>query len=271
MLIKLPKLEKNQQRKRINKITLILSVIFLGIIVYLSGGNISINVKLNDTLKQLENASPVTIEIDNEAKLESSDTPVKTEVIQEDGKSKLETLNTYESIDGGKIDESFDLDKDARGETYPIDSPEAFAKATLDKCISMGNVFGSQCVSLARAYWFSYANRIFSTCGTGMAKGAWNCKEKNAGEEFILIYNQQELKEGDWIIFDGGEYGHVGMAMGKPKNGYISLLGENQGGKTCEGGGSATNIVNISLKNFIGAYRPKIYEPIPVPDTSFAK
>ena len=56
--------------------------------------------------------------------------------------------------------------------------------------------------------------------------------------------------------------------MGSYNNGYISLLGQNQGGSACEGGGSSTNIINISLKSFVGAFRPKTYikpEPTPIP------
>ena len=58
------------------------------------------------------------------------------------------------------------------------------------------------------------------------------------------------------------------MALGPVKNGYVALLGENQGGRACEGGGAATNIINISIKNLIGFYRPKAYikpEPKPTP------
>ena len=96
---------------------------------------------------------------------------------------------------------------------------------------------------------------------------AWNCKEYNAGDEFELIYDAKNLQTGDWIIFSSGEYGHVGMAMGSYNNGYISLLGQNQGGTACDGGGAATNIINISLKSFVGAFRPKTYiKPEPKPE-----
>ncbi len=50
-------------------------------------------------------------------------------------------------------------------------------------------------------------------------------------------------------------------------NGYIALLGENQGGAGCNGGGAAANIINMSLKTFRGAFRPKIYvKPAPAPE-----
>ena len=56
------------------------------------------------------------------------------------------------------------------------------------------------------------------------------------------------------------------MALGPVKNGYVALLGENQGGRYCTGGGGATNIININIKNLIGGYRPKAYiKPAPKP------
>jgi hypothetical protein len=59
------------------------------------------------------------------------------------------------------------------------------------------------------------------------------------------------------------------MALGPVRNGYVALLGENQGGRACEGGGAATNIINMSIKTLIGGYRPKAYiapEPAPKPE-----
>lgn len=228
--------------------------------------NVDLNIKLNESLDQ----ETVEIVIENASKIEiSDDQSIKTEIETEDGEIEVLAMPVIESVDGGEIDEDYDPDRDGQGANYNIKTPQAFADDTLGKCITMGNKFGAQCVSLARAFWESYTPRSFSTCGTGMAKGAWNCKEENAGTEFDLITDKNKLQSGDWIIFDGGKYGHVGMGLGNPNKGYISLLGENQGGTSCAGGGSATNIINISLKNFVGAFRPKIYEVPKVPDTGF--
>ena len=123
----------------------------------------------------------------------------------------------------------------------------------------MDGYFGSQCVDLYAAFQLSYANRWPDVCGTGAARGLWDCKEQNAGEEYELIYDPNALQAGDWVIFGGGQYGHVGMALGPTTNGYVALLGENQGGAFCNGGGAATNIINMSTKTFLGAFRPKIY------------
>lgn len=186
-----------------------------------------------------------------------------------------EEIPTVEEVDGGLFEDETTGVSISEGEYedlgwaewYPTDTPEAFRNATIGRCISAGNRWGSQCVSLARVYWWSYANRDVSTCGTGMAKGMMNCAEQNAGNDFEIFWGNSNIQAGDWLVFDGGQYGHVGMALGPVKNGYVTLLGENQGGKACEGGGAATNIINISIKNLIGGYRPKAYiKPAPQPE-----
>lgn len=188
--------------------------------------------------------------------LELSEEQVPAVLETANGTLEVASLPTVVEVDGGEI---VDPESYARGEYYDVTSPQAFADAVMGRCVIEQNIYGAQCVSLARAFWINYVGRIFSTCGTGAAKGAFNCAIENAGEEFEIITDPYALQAGDWVVFDGGLYGHVGMAMGPANNGFIALLGENQGGRVCDEGGSAANIINISLKNFIGAYRPKIY------------
>lgn len=188
-----------------------------------------------------------------------------------------EEIPTVEEVDGGQFEDAdtgvstLDGEYEDLGAAIEIvdaSSPEAFKNATLGRCLYGNNRFGAQCVSLARVFWKSYANRDVSTCGTGMAKGMMNCAAQNAGDDFVVFWGNSNIQAGDWLVFDGGQYGHVGMALGPVKNGYVALLGENQGGRPCQGGGAATNIINISIKNLIGGYRPKAYikpEPKPTP------
>lgn len=191
-----------------------------------------------------------------------------------------EEIKTVEEIDGGKFEDATTGVSVTEGEyedlgwseIYNVSSPEAFKNDTLGKCIIANNRYGAQCVSLARVFWWSYADRDVSTCGTGAAKGMMNCADQNAGNDFLVYWadNKDKIQAGDWLVFDGGQYGHVGMALGPVVNGYVALLGENQGGHSCgQGvGGSATNIININIKNLIGFYRPKAYvkpEPKPAP------
>ena len=187
-------------------------------------------------------------------------------------------IPTVEEVDGGLFEDETtglsvtegEYEDLGWAETYSTSSPEAFRNDTIGKCIYANNRFGAQCVSLSRVFWWSYANRDVSTCGTGMAKGMMKCADQNAGNDFMVYWadSKDKIQAGDWLIFDGGQYGHVGMALGPVKNGYVALLGENQGGRACEKGGAATNIINISVRQLIGLYRPKAYikpEPKPTP------
>ena len=196
-------------------------------------------------------------------------------------------IPTVEEVDGGQFEDEItglsltegEYEDLGWSETYNVSSPNAFMQDTIGKCIIANNRYGAQCVSLARVFWWSYADRDVSTCGTGMAKGMMECAEQNAGNEFEIHWSDEykDIQAGDWLIFNGGQYGHVGMALGEVNNGYVALLGENQGGHSCgQGvGGAATNIINISIKNLIGFYRPKAYikpKVIPItPDTSIVK
>ena len=254
-------------KDRLKKLTLkykkYLPVIIVALLGLASGAGIDLALRPTETGE---------IIIDASFSIQLSDEQIPATIETDTGEVVEENIVTVEEVDSNQlIDESVLEELDfGQGATYPVDTPTAFKDATLGKCIDLDGKYGSQCVDLANAYWSSYANRWFTTCGTGAAKGAWNCKEQNAGSEFDLIYNANEIQAGDWIIFGSGQYGHVGMAMGSYNNGYVALLGENQGGKACAGGGAATNIINISTKSFIGAFRPKIYEkpePQPIPIT----
>lgn len=179
----------------------------------------------------------------------------------DDGELKVEDIKTVESVDANQSCPEDEECGQGRYVYAPTDTVSDFYAYTINKCEDIDGYYGSQCWDLGALFWMNYTKdgRTLSTCGTGAAKGAWNCKEQNAGDEFELITDPTKLQAGDWIIFGNGTYGHVGMALGGYNNGYVALLGTNQGGLACSGGGSATNVINISLKNFAGAFRPKTY------------
>lgn len=218
------------------------------------------------------------ITVDASYNIEFSDQQIPAQLENDLGEVILdENIPTVEDVDGGLFKDDMDPNLGDKGwsETYDISTPEAFKNDTLNKCIIANNYYGAQCVSLARAFWWSYADRDVSTCGTGMAKGMMDCADVNAGEDFVVMWkeDENEIQAGDWLVFGGGQYGHIGMALGSVKDGYVALLGENQGGHSCGSnvGGSATNIINISVKNLIGFYRPKSYikqdpEPVVTPE-----
>lgn len=209
-------------------------------------------------------------------------------VILGDEGEYIDEIPTVEEIDGGGQfkDKLNIVDGESAiyyelGSIEQVDtsSPQAFKDSTLGRCIVADNYFGAQCVSLARAFWWNYAGFDVSTCGTGLAKGMMNCSDENARDKFKVIWNKDEIQEGTWIVLDGSRTGHICMALGSPINGYVQCLGENQGGEPCDYGvgGSGTNIINLSIKNFIGGYTPLTYiqpepEPTPlVPDTGINK
>lgn len=258
VIIPKEKVRKNPKSAIISCIILLIGSIILGYF------NVQLNVQLSDK----ENQEQIEVIIDTGSKIELADNQeIETILETEDGEIEVESLPVVDMVDGGEIQIVEDDLDFGKGEFYPFETPQEFKDATLGKCIDLDEKWGAQCVDLANAFWKEYTNRWITTCGTGTARGIWDCKDENAGKEFKLITNANDIKTGDWIIFDGGAYGHVGMALGKPNKGYVSLLGENQGGTSCVGGGSATNIINISLKTFKGAFRPKIYDLPKVPDT----
>lgn len=237
------------------------------IVIVLSG---LIGAGIDVAIRPTENG----ITVDASYNIEFSEVQMPAEMENDQGEIIVDdNIPTVEEVDGGLFKDDFDAEAGDKGwsETYDVSSPEAFKNDTLGKCIIANNYYGAQCVSLARVFWWSYADRDVSTCGTGMAKGMMNCADENAGDDFEIYWRDSidKIQAGDWLVFDGGMYGHVGMALGGNNSGYVALLGENQGGHSCGAnvGGAATNIINISLKNLIGFYRPKAYiKPEPTPE-----
>lgn len=267
----------NDKRKKITpqSIVKILGVVVAGLLLVGAGYGVNFLVRPTE-----EGEPKVEIEVKtNTSSMVKSEEDVTTLIENDRGELEEETLPTYEEIDGGAFedkDTGLSLVEGEYAELGAIevvdtDTPDAFRDSTYGRCIIANNRFGAQCVSLARAFWWDYAGRDVSTCGTGLAKGMMNCAEQNAGDDFKIIYDKSEIIKGTWVVTDGSSTGHICMTMGPVTNGYVACLGENQNGASCgEGiGGSATNIVNLSMKNFIGGYIPKTYivpEPTPAPE-----
>ena len=246
-----------------NKLKKLIATIIIVVVAILSGVGVTIAITDDGV-------------VDEPVKYADEDIPAL--IINENGEEEEVDAETVEFVDSEIVtgeDECEEGQECGLGSFIyaPVDTPQAFKDYTLGKCLNYDNHYGAQCWDLVTVFWTNYTEdgRVLSTCGTGAAKGAWNCKEKNAGDEFELITDTHSLQPGDWIIFNNGQYGHVGMALGYYNNGYIALLGENQGGPKCPGGGAQTNIINMSLKSFAGAFRPKSYivpEPEPEPEST---
>ena len=240
----------------------------LGLAVGLPVG-ITITPKTEGETKTVE----IEVKVDTGGAVEFGNTDEPVNITTEALESiQQEDIKTVEAVDGGEI-KGFA----GQGEIYPTDTYQHFIEATINKCVTEGNPYGAQCVSLAQAFWTSYAGYSVDLCGTGAARGMWECKENNARDKFVLIPNPFDVQPGDYVITDGGTWGHVAMAVGYYNNGYIAVYGENQGGVLCAEGGSQPNVINLSMKTFLGAFRPKAYiipepEPAPeAPDTSISQ
>lgn len=267
--------EKIKSSKWIKVALVIIAGAFIGAGI---GVPIAINVKPNEDGKEVK-VEFTTVIKDGEMKLAPEQVPA---VVEEGDVLVEKSLPTVEEIDGGELvnEETKQKLNDvlmAHGAAYDISSWQAFVAGTNNKCVIEGNIFGAQCVSLAQAFWTNYAGRAVSVCGTGAAYGIWQCADYNAGDEFVKIENPAEILPGDWVITSGGQWGHVAMAVGPYNFGYVAVYGENQGGTPCSQGGSQPNMINLSMKTFLGAFRPKTYivepepEPVLAPDTGKAR
>lgn len=141
-------------------------------------------------------------------------------------------------------------------------TPEEFRNATLGKRIDVDNFPKEQpyqCWDLPAFFWSRVVGRFLATKqGGGGAKDCWNYNRVyNAGSEFELITDRNALKVGDWLIDNGGEWGHVGMITAIVAQGQVvRLLGQNQPY-------GYVNEINFSLRNFAGAFRLKAWNTSP--------
>ena len=191
------------------------------------------------------------------------------DVFDEEGNIKLDAVPVVNDIDGGQIPENVESQNDetraeaARGYTVDISTPDTFINATYGECIYLNNPYGSQCYNTTALLMENQVGYYPSTCGTGGAKGIWDCRDYNArgngDTHYDLIYNPEDLRKGDIWVSHNGEWGHTGMVADSPfyLNGvlYVPLYSTNQGGRNCELGGQASNIINMSTATFSGGLR----------------
>lgn len=258
--------DKYRQFLKVIKTSVLLAMVLL------AGGLIGYRLNPRTKTEQVIKESFVT-----QSSIELSETQVPAVLETQDGEVEVVTLPTVEAVDSQNVSRLTECKESGEEECglgaffyAPTETPFAFKDYTLGKCWNTDGYYDEQCWDLGDLFWQNYTGRRLSTCGTGAAKGSWegDCKYINAGDEFELVLDPNNIQTGDWIIFNNGTWGHVGMALGTPSDGYVALLGQNQGGSICPESemGGATNIINISLKNFAGAFRPKSYivpEPHP--------
>lgn len=154
----------------------------------------------------------------------------------------------------------------AKGNYYKVDisSYDAFRKEVIGKGYDIDGKYGFQCWDGACLLWENLGRWLYT--GNGEARGCWTLeRDRNAGNDFDLIYKKEDIKRGDVVVFSCGEYGHIGYADEDfAGNTYIRLLGQNQSAdmRFC--------VINMGLGTFLGAFRYHgwIQKPEPAPEPS---
>lgn len=224
----------------------------------------------------IEESTTEFIENAEEAMITYAEVAIPAVITNENGEEETIDAPTVDSIDGGEI---FNEENCPEGEECglgafiyaPTDTFENFKNYTIGRCWNIDGFAGSQCWDLVSLHSMNYTKdkRVFSTCGSGAARGMWDCKEQNAGTEYDLVYDVHKTHVGDIAVFNGGTWGHTCFIAGPVVNGYVACYGQNQGGSACPGGGASANIINLSINGFRGAFHPKTYkEPTPTPQPS---
>lgn len=254
------KLKENYKKYLVYLVVIILAI--------LSGAGIDVVIRPNED-------GEVILDVGFSMQLASKQQPAILET-EEGTEIESEDIVTVEEVDGNQlINECPEGEECGKGAVLPpldITSPYTFYNSVIDQCIDFDGAYGSQCYDEFAYFHFVYTGHWLSTNGTGAAYGIWDARDYNnpinpeTGETYYeLITDPTQVRPGDFIVFYGGRYGHTGDAMGYYNNGYVALLGTNQGGRACAGGGSAANVINISMSNFRGAFRPRIWMPKPEP------
>ena len=147
-----------------------------------------------------------------------------------------------------------------------LSSPAAFVNAMNGRGFNEG--YGLQCVAGFKQFMFSLSGRVVAT-RTGGASGYANQVGEIQALGFTWHSGQAGMKDGDWAIFGGGQYGHVAMYyQGK-------FFGQNQGSGNIYVG-NAFNLMDLGgyRNSIIGYYRPNIWNgtaSAPVAPTASSK
>lgn len=116
--------------------------------------------------------------------------------------------------------------------------------------------YGNQCWDICALLWNQYSLRLET--GNGYAYGCWVYRrDQNARVPFTKVEHVRDIKRGDCLVFapSGLNYtGHICFADADFSSvNSMPCLGQNQGQGTRWG--TPSNIVNMSLRNFLGGFR----------------
>lgn len=230
--------------------------IILVIVTVLLGGAVGAGIGVN-----VQRTQEGDIVVEAEASMELAEEQIPAGVEIAHNETEIQNIPTVENVDGGEISTVMEnmseeeRDRAAQGFAIDISTPWTVVAALDNQCIYMGNPYGSQCVNTTNVIAENQVGYWMSTCGSGAARGIWDCREENARGGYELITDPTQLRPGDLFVTWGGDWGHTGMVVGYYNNGYVPVFSTNQGGTYCSGGGAAANTINLSMATFSGAFR----------------
>ena len=150
----------------------------------------------------------------------------------------------------------------------PHNTYNVWRKYALTHGVNVDYAYGNQCWDICALLWYQYGLRLQT--GNGYAFGCWTLKRNvNAVPPFRQIRNLSDVRRGDVIVLNRSTFsnaGHICFADEDYHGGSkLKVLGQNQGQGI--GVGKASNIINMSMKNFLGAFRniKWMAEPDPAP------
>lgn len=164
-----------------------------------------------------------------------------------------------------------------------VDVPHAtydeWRNATNGNGYDVDGSYGCQCWDFATLFWRNVGfPQGYPLITQSSAYTMWNLREQNISYNgvtyFDLIYNLQDVKQGDIMVYSPtsyNQYGHVGFAdqdYSSWTGGYeFPILSENNGGTPDPSGGAYVNIHGYDTRLFLGAFRYRGWEVTPPPIT----
>lgn len=150
---------------------------------------------------------------------------------------------------------------------------------TLNNGYDIDGSYGCQCWDFASLFWRNVGYPAgYPHITSSSAYTMWNLREENKGyngtQYFDLIYNLDEVKQGDILVynyFSANPNGHVGFAdedystwhANNPGSYEFPILSENNQGTPDPAGGAYVNVHGYDTRLFLGAFRYKAWHTTP--------
>ena len=166
----------------------------------------------------------------------------------------------------------------------PINSYWIWRSAVSGNGYDADGQWGDQCWDLTAEFWYNigFPAGYPQTGPNHYAEECWsvsreNNKQYNGVLYFDLIYNKEDIKQGDVIVWNGTTdfpTGHIGFAdedYNPLHPNTIAVLGQNQGSGGTPlpvvnpDGGTTANVKTLGLESFAGAFRYRNWGPPPTP------